>query len=71
VDWPVAQISTVSTVFPGYPTMNSSEKLGLYGKGASDVTKARADAKKAAEHAAQNFSKTKAYNCTVQPQPKS
>ena len=50
--------------------MNTSEKLGLYGKGASDVAKARADAKKAAEHAAQNFSKTKAYNCTVQPQPK-
>ena len=47
-----------------------AEKLGLYGKGASDVTKARADAKKAAEHATKNFSKTKSYNCTVQPQPK-
>jgi hypothetical protein len=50
--------------------MNATDKLGLYGKGASDVAKARADVKKAAEHAAQNFSKTKAYNCTVQPQPK-
>ena len=46
-------------------------KLGLYGKGTYDVTKARADAKKALEHAARNFSKTKAYNCTIQPQPKS
>ena len=34
------------------------------------VAKARADTKKAAEHAAKNFSKTRAYNCTVQPQPK-
>ena len=50
--------------------MNATDRLGLYGKGASDVTKVRADAKKAAEHATQNFSKTKAYNCTVQPQPK-
>jgi hypothetical protein len=50
--------------------MNGTDKLGLYGKGASDVAKARVDAKKAAEHATQNFSKTKAYNCTVQPQPK-
>lgn len=49
--------------------MNATEKLGLYGKGASDVAKARADAKKAAEHASKNFSKTKPYNCTVQPQP--
>jgi hypothetical protein len=49
--------------------MNTSDKIGLYGKGASDVAKARADAKKAAEHAEKNFSKTKAYNCTVQPQP--
>jgi hypothetical protein len=49
--------------------MNTGDKIGLYGKGASDVPKARADAKKAAEHAAKNFSKTKAYNCTVQPQP--
>jgi hypothetical protein len=50
--------------------MSAIDKLGLYGKGTSDVAKARADAKKAAEHAAQNFSKTKPYNCTVQPQPK-
>jgi hypothetical protein len=50
--------------------MNASDKLGLYGKGASDVTKARVDVKKASEHATQNFSNTKAYNCTVQPQPK-
>jgi hypothetical protein len=50
--------------------MTKGEKLGLYGKGTSDVAKARADAKKAAEHAAANFNKTKAYNCTVQPQPK-
>ena len=49
--------------------MTTSDKIGLYGKGAADASKARADAKKAAEHAAKNFSKTKAYNCTVQPQP--
>jgi len=48
----------------------ATAKIGLYGKGAYDVTKAREDAKKAAEHAAKNFSKTKAYNCTIQPQPK-
>jgi hypothetical protein len=53
------------TVAP--PPPNS--KLGLYGKGSYDVTKARADAKKALEDAAKNFSKTKAYNCTIQPQP--
>jgi hypothetical protein len=47
--------------------MTTGDKLGLYGKGASDVAKARADAKRAAEHAEKNFSKTKAYNCTVQP----
>jgi hypothetical protein len=51
--------------------MTPIEKIGLYGKGAIDVAKSRADAKKAAEHAAKNFSKTKAYNGTVQPQPKS
>ena len=45
------------------------DQIGLYGKGASDVSKARSDAQKAAEHAAKNFSKTKPYNCTVQPQP--
>jgi hypothetical protein len=45
-------------------------KIGLYGKGAYDVTKARADAKKALEDAAKNFSKAKTYNCTIQPQPK-
>jgi len=50
--------------------MTPLEKLGLYGKGASDVNKARADTKKAAENAEKNFSKTKAYNCTVQPKPK-
>ena len=49
--------------------MSAGEKLGLYGKGAADVAKARADAKKAAEHAAKNFNKNKAYNCTVQPKP--
>jgi len=49
--------------------MTPSEKIGLYGKGAVDVAKTRADAKKAAEHAAKNFSKTKAYNCTVQSPP--
>ena len=54
------------TVAP--PPPNS--KLGLYGKGSYDVTKARADAKKALEDAAKNFSKTKAYNCTIQPQPR-
>jgi hypothetical protein len=46
--------------------MNANEKIGLYGKGVSDVAKARADSKKAAEHAEKNFSKTKSYNCTVQ-----
>jgi hypothetical protein len=50
--------------------MTTSEKIGLYGKGAVDIAKTRADAKKAAEHAAKNFSKTKAYNGTVQPQPR-
>ena len=50
--------------------MSTSNKIGLYGTGASDVAKARDDAKKAAEHAEKNFSKTKTYNCTVQPQPK-
>jgi hypothetical protein len=45
------------------------DQLGVYGKGASDVAKARLDAKKAAEHATKNFSATKPYNCTVQPQP--
>ncbi len=47
--------------------MTTAEKIGLYGKGAADVAKARAEMKKAAEHAEKNFSKTKAYNCTVQP----
>ena len=51
--------------------MNTQEKIGLYGKGVMDVARARTDAKKAAEHAANNFSRTKSYNCTVQPQPKS
>ena len=50
--------------------MTTGEKIGLYGKGAVDVAKARAAAKKAAEDAAKNFSKTKAFNCTVQPKPK-
>lgn len=50
--------------------MTTGDKLGLYGKGAADVVKARADTKKAAEHAGKIFSKTKAYNCTVQPKPK-
>jgi hypothetical protein len=49
--------------------VNATEKIGLYGKGSSDVAKARADLKKAAEHAAKNFSKSKPFNCTVQPQP--
>ena len=50
--------------------MITSNQIGLYGKGAADAVKARADAKKAAEHAGKNFSKTKTYNCTVQPKPK-
>jgi hypothetical protein len=50
--------------------MTTGDKLGIYGKGAVDVAKARADVKKAAEHAAKHFSKTKPFNCTVQPQPK-
>jgi hypothetical protein len=49
--------------------MTAMEKIGLYGKGAADVPKARADAKKALEHAGKNFSKTKTYNCTIQPRP--
>ena len=48
----------------------TGEKLGIYGKGAVDVEKARADVKKAAEHAEKNFSKTKTFKCTIQPQPK-
>ena len=50
--------------------MKLGEKLGLYGKGTSDVAKARADVKKCAEHVAKNFSKTRTYNGTVQAQPK-
>lgn len=50
--------------------MSSGEKIGLYGKGAMDVAKAREDAKKATQHAARNFDKSKPYNCTVQAQPK-
>jgi hypothetical protein len=46
------------------------DKVGIYGKGAVDVEKARADVKKAAEHAEKQFSKTKTFNCTIQPQPK-
>jgi hypothetical protein len=48
----------------------SVEKIGIYGKGAADVEKVRADAKKAAEHAEKSFSKTKTFKCTIQPQPK-
>jgi hypothetical protein len=48
----------------------TGEKLGIYGKGAVDVEKARADVKKAAEHAEKNFSKIKTFKCTIQPQPK-
>jgi hypothetical protein len=51
--------------------MNAGEKFGLYGKGAVDVPKAREAAKKAVEHALRNFDKTKAFNCTIQGQPKS
>jgi len=47
----------------------AGEKLGIYGKGAVDVAKARADFKKASEHAEKHFSKTKAFKCTIQPQP--
>jgi len=50
--------------------MSSFEKIGLYGKGVADAVKARADTQKAAQHAAKSFSKEKAYNCTVQPIPK-
>jgi hypothetical protein len=50
--------------------MITPDKLGLYGKGAADVAKVRADAKKALEHAEKNFSKTKTFKCTIQPQPK-
>jgi hypothetical protein len=48
----------------------TAAKLGLYGKGTYDITKARADIKKATAEAEKNFSKAKAYNCTVQPKPK-
>ncbi len=50
--------------------MITPDKLGLYGKGTADVAKARADVKKAAEHAEKNFSKTKTFKCTIQPQTK-
>ncbi|HXU77101.1 MAG TPA: hypothetical protein VN794_11055 [Methylomirabilota bacterium] len=50
--------------------MSTSDKIGLYGKGASDAAKARADLEKATEHAEKNFSKTKSFKCTIQPQPK-
>ena len=49
--------------------MITPDKIGLYGKGAADVEKARADSKKATEHAEKNFSKTKTFKCTIQPQP--
>jgi hypothetical protein len=51
-------------------SQDNTAKLGLYGKGTYDVTKARADVKKALDDAAKNFSKTKTYNCTIQPKPK-
>lgn len=50
--------------------MNTGEKIGLYGKGAADVAKARADVKKATEHAEKTFHKTKPFNCVVQQKPK-
>ena len=50
--------------------MSSGEKLGIYGKGAVDVAKARADAKKASEHVDKSFSKAKTFKCTIQPQSK-
>ncbi len=50
---------------------DKTDKTGLYGKGAADVTKVRQDAKQAAEHALSNFINTKTFNCTVEPQPKS
>lgn len=50
--------------------MNSAEKLGIYGKGATDVPKVRTDAKKAAEQAEKDFSKTKPFKSVIQPQPK-
>ena len=49
--------------------MNAREKIGLYGKGAADVARARADVKKALEHAEKNFSKTKPYQSIVQAPP--
>ena len=49
--------------------MTIGHKLGIYGKGDVDVQKARADIKKAAEHAEKHFSKTKTFKCTIQPQP--
>jgi hypothetical protein len=49
--------------------MNPLDNLGVYGKGTTDVVKARADAKRAAEHAEKNFSKEKPFNCIVEPLP--
>ena len=49
--------------------MSAADKIGLYGKGTTDAAKCRADAKKSLELAAKNFSKVKAYNCSVQPKP--
>lgn len=50
--------------------MNNGEKIGIYGKGAADVEKARAALKQAAEQVEKNFSKIKTFKCTIQPQPK-
>ena len=50
--------------------MTQPDKIGFYGKGGGDVAKARADARKAGENTEKKFSKVKAYNGTVQPQPK-
>jgi hypothetical protein len=49
--------------------MSAANKMGLYGTGTMDVAKARESVKKAAAHAAKNFSKTKPFNCVVQPRP--
>lgn len=49
--------------------MMTVDQIGLYGKGSMDVAKARAAVKKALELAMKNFSKSKAYNCTVHPKP--
>lgn len=50
--------------------MSATKKIGLYGTGVMDPAKTRDVVKKAAAHCEKNFSKTKAFNATIQSQPK-